>query len=330
MQVDSTAQDCRLVFEDHAHRPAWARLRGWLWQRIRHSPGSIWTRVDLADFCDCTGLSMRTARYALKRLRDENHHGFKFRTLFRRETGAKGAWQIYVADASQLTFDKEPLFNTRQGRPRHVRPQLREKPIAPPQRPQRAAEEGEKGGSRETTPSTTPPRSKGLRRRSECNALLREPKQRKDINPPLGESGGVRPRWKPREPSPEGLARLRSMAHGVARRELGAEHWDNCRIGYQHHAAFGYALRSLRDGHSVPAIVGAYRSGLKRAHGFAVDQEAPHGAFTPASTLSHAYEILSRDRRTVGERVAAFYENRREELAAWKAALAEAGEAPPP
>ena len=333
MQAEiTTAEDRRTpeadfyVYEARHHAPAHKRLLGFIRYRIRRNPGAIWHRLLEDKFCELTGLSPRTYRRALERIRQESEdHGLDFRTVFKRDNGARGSWTVLVADTRQLLFDGEPLFRDVDNKPRHVRRHLRAPRIRPPERRQEA--ETTPDLARNHPPATTLPLKRitgpPTAEVTDTRILGGKPADHR-INTPGGESGGQAPRKRPpwrRQPiTPAGLARLERKAHWISRHRLRPLHWDNCRIDYHHQAVFGFVLRCLRGGCRQDRIEWAYDQALHRAHGFAVDLEASHGAFTLASTFSHAYALL-RDGRTVGERVAGFYDRRRREVARIREAL---------
>jgi hypothetical protein len=98
-------------------------LLGWLLHLTRRSK-QPWIAVDLEAFAKVAGVSIRTAKRALARLRDKEG-GLKFRTIWHHKDGRKGHWQVLAADPAKLKYDREPLFETENGRPRHVRLTLR-------------------------------------------------------------------------------------------------------------------------------------------------------------------------------------------------------------
>ena len=106
------------------------RILGWCRRRIRLNKRQIWFRFDTGDFHETTGCSIRSIRYALKSLRDDEEGPLKFRTVFDRSIGPKGAWSVLYASRERLRYDREPLHRDREDRPRHVRPRLRESEVS--------------------------------------------------------------------------------------------------------------------------------------------------------------------------------------------------------
>lgn len=335
-QVDSsTAQDLLCVANDpvgekatHAWAPSHRRLLGWVRYRFRKNATTIWHRLRFEDFHAVTGLSLRSFRNAIDRLREEqDDHGLKFRTVWRHGKGRTGSWVVLVSEAEQLLFDKEPLFRTEDGRNRHIRPQQRQGEIPRPTRqeaPQRLrngriwpskASRGESRGKGANVSAT--PYKGSTQQIADPNTAKAGSGREPPINGPP-----PRPPWVRKPISQQGRRRLRAKAGFVAE-TLEFEHWDACRIDFEREAVAGWVYAQLRTGHGEPKIRKAYRRGLKHAHSWAVDKESHK--FTPASTLAEASRVLDRDRRTEAERVAVIYDERRVAYRAFREAL-EAGE----
>lgn len=305
---------------ERAHFPAHRRLLGIYRSRFRRRPGTVWHQVTFEEFHKTTGLSLRTYRNAVDRLREEAEtNGLKFRIVFKHDNGPKGSWVVLVSDAQQLEFDGEPLHYTEDGRDRHVRPQLRSGEVPKP--PEAVA-----AGQRLSRP------------RSECSPYVRETSSAdiskhasggsESVDRGGGPSGPIGrqekdppPQWRQKPISSEGRRKLRAVAGYIAV-DLEWIHWDNCRIDWKREPVAGWVYRQLRRGHSSRAISRAYERGLKSAHGWAVDKEARHGEFTLASTFAEASRRLDRDTRSVAQRATQFYAERRVARAEFEAALA--------
>jgi hypothetical protein len=129
--------------------PSHERLAGWIRARLRSAPSRIWLEVNVVEFCEFVGLSERTGRYALERLRGEaEDRGLKFRTVFKREHGRKGAWRVLVSEDRRLDYDREPLFRDRAGKDRHLREKMTGDELRPEKYPLRIDAE-RPGGDRE-------------------------------------------------------------------------------------------------------------------------------------------------------------------------------------
>ena len=106
---------------------------------------------------------------------------------------------------------------------------------------------------------------------------------------------------------------LRRKAFSLSRR-LEDCHWDNCKVRFATRTAFGYAYRSLRDGHDEERVVSCYADALVVCHGFAVDQACSAGRitfFAPSSTVSKAERLLAKDGLSREKRLAQWYERQR-------------------
>jgi len=79
---------------------------------------------DGAEFAEFTDCSIRSVRYAVKKLRAEDN-SLRFRTVFNHDAGTKGAWRLLVALESRLKYHKEPMPEDAAGRDRHTRQDLR-------------------------------------------------------------------------------------------------------------------------------------------------------------------------------------------------------------
>lgn len=277
----------------------------------------------MVEFCEFIGLSERMGRYALQRLRDEAaDRGLKFRTVFKREHGRKGAWRVLVTEERRLAYDEEPLFRDRLDRSRHLRPKLTEEEIFMADGGHRIASEGREGIEGCVHSGHAAGASEGnTEAGSPCNAMERGfPKetQQKNKHTDTGDSGeGSRrwSRWRHREMSPIGRRRLRAKAGAITRR-LSALWWDNCKveepIGAARQGMAGFVFRHLVDGRTEAAIEMAIDMALHRLHGTATDRGERFGI---ASTLARAESILAKDERSREERIQAFY---RERERAWR------------
>ena len=297
-------------------------------------------RVDLGEFCDFTGLSLRTARYALNRIRDDQgSHGLRFRTLWKHRPGRRGSWQVLASATDQLMFDGEPLFRSEDGRARHVRPSLREKPITPEKRsremPPRGRPAGAEGkdtrrqfpaqnGGEEilftTNEAKLPNHFHGDEPKrvteSECTPNeggFFQNQQTPDKRPP---DGGGFSRWRAgKKISRAGRVRLRRKAGAITRR-LSELWWDNAKVSNPSEdrsardGLSGFVFKSLLAGFTEAEISRATDQALHRLHGTATDRGE---VFTVASTITRAKTILARDTRSRRERVATFYDERRRE-----------------
>jgi len=94
------------------------------------NPKQIWFKFDVGEFHEHTDCSIRSIRYALKSLREAENSGIRFRTVFDRSIGPRGAWCVLYAQESTLKYDQEPLFRTKSGQERHVRKSLRDPEVS--------------------------------------------------------------------------------------------------------------------------------------------------------------------------------------------------------
>ncbi len=255
--------------------PVRQRLAGWCRRRANRSRRAIWVRIDAAEFVEWTGVSLRSVRYALARLREDGGE-FAWRTVFDRTIGRKGAWTVLCALRSRLQYDREPLHRDREGRTRHLRESLRGKAIIPPVSPG-----------------------------SECNPYYRRDTSylSREETRPQGAGNRVV------APVGDGKQRLLRFASGVARR-LEREHWDTCRVRWQFAPARALCFDAARDGWTESEIRRIYGIALLRAHSIAVD--CRKWSFNLASTLTEARAIIARDQRTRRERVIEFYRAQRD------------------
>jgi hypothetical protein len=298
------------------------RLAGWIRARLRSAPSRIWLEVNVVEFCEFVGLSERTGRYALERLRGEaEDRGLKFRTIFKREHGRKGAWRVLVSEDRRLDYDREPLFRDRAGKDRHLREKMTGDELRPEKHPLRIDAE-RPGGDREGDHSGEAVEAVGAGSGagSPCNpyrgGFLSETQQQNKHPAACGESSVEARRWRPGgDLSAKGRSRLRAKAGAMTRR-LGDLWWDNTKVRgpsdrATRQALAGWVFRHLRDGRSEAAIRSALDKALHRLHGTATDRGE---VFQISSSLARADGILQRDERPVEERVAKFY---RERQVAW-------------
>lgn len=118
---------------------------------------------------------------------------------------------------------------------------------------------------------------------------------------------GTKPALK--QPSRE----INRLAGFVARRDLAALHWDNCKVLFRFAHAFNFAAAALARGFDRRAIVAAYETALHRRHRDATDLgmnrgEATTVRFEPSSTVTLAKTLLGdglRDMVRVRRRLAA-------------------------
>lgn len=317
--------------------PSHRRLLGWMRRRFRVAPGSIWHRLDIGEFCNHCGLSERTGRYALQRIREEaEERGIRFRTVFKHDAGRKGAWVVLFANEAELLFDQEPLFRTEDGRHRHIRPKLTEDNLTPTKQGHRidverrsAPERGDDTGEhRGRSPANTEPA------RSPCNRYIGRDSSgvsaEKYKHAPVGDfrasRGRWRHRWRTKPISEAGEQRLRRKAGAIVRR-LSRLWWDNCKVESPAESTearagvMGFVMTSMKEGFTESEISAAVDLALHRLHMTATDRGE---RFTAASTITRAKEILAKDTRTRRERVTSFYDQRRRDLEAVRAAMAEA------
>lgn len=116
---------------------------------------------------------------------------------------------------------------------------------------------------------------------------------------------------------------INRLAGFVARRDLAALHWDNCKVLYRFAHAFNFAAAALARGFDRRAIVQAYEQALHSRHRDATDfgmntGQATTVRFEPSSTITLAAGLLADGRRDF-ERV----RHRLAALAPQKAAAAE-------
>lgn len=316
--------------------PSHDRLLGWLRRRIASARRRVWLEVDVVEFCQFCGLSERTGRYALEKLRSDEGNGLRFRTVYNREHGKKGAWRVLVADERRLKYDCEPLHRDRRDLPRHLREKLtggkiRASYVAPTGRPD-AGEGDDTGDAMEAVESTG---ESG----SPCNPIMGRisfGNSAVKINTAGAESSDERQpwkhRWRRKTITPEGERRLRRKAAAIVRR-LESLWWDNCKVAGPGDAEArrglaGFVFSALREGHTEAAIRRAVDLALHRLHMAATDRQE---RFTVASTITRARDILARDLRDERERVIAFYDDRRRDLESTRAAIRRAaGEIPGP
>lgn len=305
--------------------PSHERLAGWIRARLRSAPSKIWLEVDVVEFVQFVGLSERTGRYALERLRSEaEDRGLKFRTVFDREHGAKGAWRVLVSEERRLDYDREPLFRDRTGRSRHLRPKMTGEELRAAKQAHRI-NAGEPGGIGQGDHSGEVVEAAGARfeARSPCNSYkggFPSETQQQNKHPASGGSSVEARRWRPGgDLSAVGRSRLRAKAGAITRR-LGALWWDNVKVRgpadlATRQALAGWVFRHLRAGRTEAAIRSALDKALHRLHGTATDRGE---VFAISSTLARADGILERDDRTVEERVGAFYRDRRRAWAEYR------------
>jgi hypothetical protein len=90
---------------------------------------------------------------------------------------------------------------------------------------------------------------------------------------------------------------INRLAGFVARRDLAALHWDNCKVHFRFAHAFNFAAAALARGFDRRAIVRAYEAALLRRHRDATDLGLNRGdpatvRFEPSSTVTLAKELL--------------------------------------
>lgn len=296
------------------------RLAGWIRRRLAIAKRRVWLEVDIVEFCEFCGLSERTGRYALEKLRGDECNGLRFRTIFSREHGKKGAWRVLVADERRLQYDCEPLHRDRRDLERHLREKLTGGKI----KPSYVASTGRGcAGEGEDTGEPTGAATDRLESGSPCNRIIGRISYGNSavkINTAGAESSDERQPWKHRwrrKPiSSEGETRLRRKAAAIVRR-LEVLWWDNCKVAgpgddaEARRGLAGFVFSAMREGHSEAAIRRAVDLALHRLHMTATDRGE---RFTVASTITRARDILARDPRGERERVIAFYDDRRRDL----------------
>jgi len=307
--------------------PSRDRLLGWLRRRIASARRRIWLEVDIVEFCEVCGLSERTGRYALERLRSDEGNGLRFRTVYSREHGRKGAWRVLVADEKRLQYDCEPLHRDRRDLPRHLREKLTGGKI----RPSYVASTGlpDTGEGDDTGEPTGPP-TDSLESGSPCNPIKgRVSYGNSAVKINTAEAGSSderqpwKHRWRAKPITPEGETRLRRKAAAIVRR-LESLWWDNCKVAGPRDDAearrglAGFVFSALREGHAEAAIRRAVDLALHRLHMTATDRGE---RFTVASSITRARDILARDLRGERERVITFYDDRRRDLEETRAAM---------
>jgi len=307
--------------------PSHDRLLGWLRRRIASARRRIWLEVDIVEFCEVCRLSERTGRYALEKLRSDDSTGLRFRTIFSREHGKKGAWRVLVADERRLQYDCEPLHRDRRDLPRHLREKLTGGKIRPSYvAPTGLPDTGEGDDTGEATGAATGRLESG----SPCNPIkgrVSVGNSAVKINTAGAESSDERQpwkhRWRAKPITPEGERRLRRKAAAIVRR-LEVLWWDNCKVAGPRDDAearrglAGFVFSALREGHAEAAIRRAVDLALHRLHMTATDRGE---RFTVASTITRARDILAQDLRGERERVITFYDERRRDLESTRAAM---------
>jgi hypothetical protein len=89
--------------------------------------------------------------------------------------------------------------------------------------------------------------------------------------------------------------KLRAKAAWMARKQLAAIHYDNCKVVFRFGHGFNFALKALKAGFLAADIVAAYRAALEQRHKDATDAWLNgHGPLTwePSSTVSLAWDLL--------------------------------------
>ncbi len=319
--------------------PCRARLKGWLRNVATRSP--IWGDVDLAAFCRITGYSREHATRELSKIRAKDDD-LVFETKLRdKKPNGRRTWGVIVAQRAKLKFDKCSLFYDAQGYRLHnyttlgvggekIDPAIVLHPAfpRPSGRPRKLASCVAKSDELHANrPQVLAPRNspKSWNRldahdSAENTGGCDIPYIRKDsfgIQQPelngarrdfaqwrgFGSKSGERRRGDP----------LRRKAFSLSRR-LEDCHWDNCKVRFVTRTAFGYAHRSLRDGHDEERVVSCYADALLVCHGFAVDQACSAGRitfFAPSSTVSKAEQLLAKDGLSREQRMAQWYERKR-------------------
>lgn len=319
--------------------PCRARLKGWLRNVASRSP--IWGDVDLAAFCRITGYSREHATRELSKIRMEDHD-LVFETKLRdKKPKGRRTWGVIVAQCAKLKFDKCSLFYDAQGcrlhnytklgdggkkmepivilqsrspRPRGRPRKFRNSPAA--NEPRTTNDAGARESKASVGTSCTLHADNPPKNTAGCDI----PYIRKDSfgiqQPELNDARRDFAQWRGFESKSCERRHgdpLRRKAFSLSRR-LEDCHWDNCKVRFVTRTAFGYAHRSLRDGHDEERVVSCYADALMICHGFAVDRACSAGRitfFAPSSTVSKAERLLAKDGLSREQRMAQWYERRR-------------------
>ena len=300
-----------------------SRLLGWLKYRIKKS-SRTWIKVNLKDeFCQMTGLSEKTARRALDKLRDNlDEFGIVFRSVHQNRR-----WAILASSTQKLHKAKrsEPLPTQTNGRKRVVKTS-KNGGIEIHQEQLRLGED--KIYWREDSPATKLPSNQ------EEDPKEEDPRQQtfdsawESVNEHIDyarEQGveedeliqtardmasflGLRvtdifPRVFNKENFPKenkdkrckGSSLRNSGLDGLAwtvSKSLKRHHWDNCKIKFDLRHSFNLVKRHLQAGYDKSDIVQQYEIALHRRHQDAVDCGQTSASWSPSSTVSLTSELL--------------------------------------
>lgn len=293
-----------------SNAPAIYRVLGFIARRARVNPSRFWFRFDAAEISDVLGISLRTVRTVKAKLEaNPETYGYHWRTVFNHGHGSKGSWGIVYGPADRLKWDKEPLFNSVDGKPRHLRFNQRADTLSTPTRKgpgaigipdsQRhgapADEPGEvQAGGSGTRAIASDSRTINKPEGSECSPYKREAMPLSRDTPWRG-CGDV---------SAAGKRRLWAKAAAVGRR-LEEFHWQFQRVDFSFLAARRLAFESILAGFLESEIRAAYERAIWEAAGYASDIGKQ---FNASSTIIRARRRLDADQRTRNERMNRFYE----------------------
>lgn len=188
---------------------------------------------------------------------------------------------------SNLKYDKEPLFQDRERRPRHLKERINEPRIQPVCRPVNSEQEVGATGIREEISRSDISRSK--------QAPLPGAGLEKGFHGKISEVGE---------------RKLRRCAAAIVHHQAKDLFPAGCRVTWSFNGLFGYVFTALKHGYSRKRILWALEKALWKLNSTADDLGQQ---FDISSTIFHARKFLQ-DGQTTGQRVQQFYEDRRKDL----------------
>ena len=308
------------------------RLVGWLKFRIGKS-SKPWIRVRLEEFCSLSGVTMKTARRCLNKIREDEESEIVLRTCHEQRR-----WILLASTTKRLDgLKRSEPFEEENGKKRIIKDKksgrritqeqlvLNDEPLMWNAEPNNT--QNSKSDCVEQEPELSDPnqmelpihrqntntQTKFVRTSRSNDEVLQNAWANflgsstnkgvrvRDISPCVVEGGFSQRENKDKHRKTEfGEKSRKKLAFWLTRNEIEPLHYDNCKIGCDRPIAWQFVKDSLDDGYDRKDIVRCWDDALHDCHAMAVDTDptAPAGSWRASSTSHRARKLLSGCRKS--------------------------------
>ena len=314
-KVEDCPPKCKRVRQSRTCR----RLGGFIRFRVGKS-SKPWIRLRLDEFCELSGVTMRTARRCIDKIREDQESNIVVRTCYENQK-----WILLCSTTERLDGLKrsEPLDRQEDGRRRIIKTRKDGKRIEQEQLilgPEaclwKEEEKAEEIAEEEESEVENPNQMSFARNldpvlqdawESFLGTADKKRDSLSDISAPVVIRGFSQRENKDKHRKSKFDAKaLNRLAFFISRNEIVPLHYDNCKIGADMGIIFKFVRDSLELGCDRQDIVNAWDEALHDCHAMCVDMDpqASAGSWRASSTSNRARKLLL-GRHGVWERLAA-------------------------